>query len=163
MKVVKPLRLMNEYCYVSNVLIYILCILGKPTSPIIIEAICEETSARMKWKSSFNGGAMQFFFVVALSEAHQTVSSNTVRDKGENQTHQAVVPFLRPSVLYTFYVFAKNRHGVTSSDPLNCTTSNGNNLFKDFSYYSTWGFLLACTKLFPTNALIGNKEYESLL
>ena len=120
-------------------------VLGKPASPIIIEAICAETSARMKWKSSFNGGAVQFFFVVALGEAGQTSSSNIVTDKGENQTHQAVVPFLRPSVLYTFYVFAKNRHGVTSSDLLNCTTSNGKK------------FVFIHTKWFPTNALIGNK------
>ncbi|XP_078310218.1 contactin-5-like isoform X2 [Crassostrea virginica] len=121
----------------STILVHILK-QGKPASPIIIEAICAETSARMKWKSSFNGGAVQFFYVVALGEPGQTSISNIVTDKGENQTHQAVVPFLRPSVLYTFYVFAKNRHGVTSSDPLNCTTSNAETQKTSDINHQTW-------------------------
>nr|XP_022345367.1 hemicentin-1-like isoform X3 [Crassostrea virginica] len=94
----------------------------KPSPPTIIEAECEGTGARLKWKSSFDGGAVQFFFVVALSDTYKSSRSDIIRDKGENQTHQTVVPFLRPSVLYTFYVFAKNSIGVTLSEELNCTT-----------------------------------------
>ncbi|XP_078310222.1 uncharacterized protein LOC111134632 isoform X2 [Crassostrea virginica] len=94
----------------------------KPSSPIITEAICEETSARIKWESSFDGGAVQSFFVAALGDTYKSSRSDIIKDKGENQTHQAVVPFLQPSVLYTFYVFAKNNIGDTISEKVNCTT-----------------------------------------
>ena len=65
------------------------------------------------------------FFVVALSDTYKASRSDIINDKGENLTHQTVVPFLRPSVLYTFYVFAKNSIGVTLSEELNCTTLKG--------------------------------------
>ncbi|XP_078331732.1 cell adhesion molecule Dscam2-like isoform X2 [Crassostrea virginica] len=94
----------------------------KPSPPTIIEAECEGTGAKIKWKSSFDGGADQFFFVVALSDTYKASRSDIINDKGENQTHQTVVPFLRPSVLYTFYVFAKNSIGATLSEEVNCTT-----------------------------------------
>ncbi|XP_078310224.1 uncharacterized protein LOC111137474 isoform X2 [Crassostrea virginica] len=94
----------------------------KPRRPIITEAVCEETSASVEWKSSFDGGAVQSFFVAAFGDAYKSSRSDIITDKGENQTHQAVVPFLQPSVLYTFYVFAKNSIGVTLSEELNCTT-----------------------------------------
>nr|XP_022339540.1 uncharacterized protein LOC111134632 isoform X4 [Crassostrea virginica] len=94
----------------------------KPSSPIITEAICEETSARIKWESSFDGGAVQSFFVAAFGDTYKSSRSDIITDKGENQTHQAVVPFLQPSVLYTFYVFAKNSIGDTISEKVNCTT-----------------------------------------
>ena len=97
----------------------------KPSSPIITEAICEETSARIKWKSSFDGGAVQSFFVAAFGDTYKSSHSDIITDKGENQTHQAVVPFLQPSALYTFYVFAKNSIGDTISEKVNCTTLKG--------------------------------------
>ena len=97
----------------------------KPSSPIITEAICEETSARIKWESAFDGGAVQSFFVAAFGDAYKSSRSDIITDKGENQTHQAVVPFLQPSVLYTFYVFAKNSIGDTISEKVKCTTLKG--------------------------------------
>ncbi|XP_078310226.1 cell adhesion molecule CEACAM1-like isoform X2 [Crassostrea virginica] len=45
----------------------------KPSSPIIIESVCKGTSARIKWKSSFDGGPVHSFFIVALSDALQIV------------------------------------------------------------------------------------------
>lgn len=68
---------------------------------------------------------MQSFFVVALSDAHQIVGSDTIADKGDNQTHQSVVSFQKSSNLYTLYVFAKNNNGVASSEPLICITPKG--------------------------------------
>nr|XP_022344647.1 hemicentin-1-like [Crassostrea virginica] len=97
----------------------------KPSSPIIIESVCEGTSARIKWKASFDGGPVQSFFIVALSDAHQIVGSDTIANKGDNQTYQTVVSFQKSSILYTLYVFAKNNNGVASSEPLICITPKG--------------------------------------
>lgn len=105
--------------------IYLKNILEKPSSPIIIKSVCEGTSARIKWKASFDGGPVQSFFVVALSDAHQIVGSDTIADKCDNQTHQSVVSFQKSSNLYTLYVFAKNNNGVASSEPLICITPKG--------------------------------------
>ena len=87
--------------------------------------MCEGTSARIKWKSSFDGGPVHYFFIVALSDAHQIVGSDTIADKGDDQTHQTVVSFQKSSIRYTLYVFAKNNNGVASSEPLICITPKG--------------------------------------
>ena len=110
----------------------------KPRRPIITDAVCEETSASVEWKSSFDGGAVQSFFVAAFGDAYKSSRSDIIKDKGENQTHQAVVPFLQPSVLYTFYVFAKNSIGVTLSEELNCTT------FKGIVISSSYAYIFVC-------------------
>lgn len=87
--------------------------------------MCEGTSAKIKWKASFDGGPVQSFFIVALSDAHQIVGSDTIANKGDNQTYQTVVSFQKSSILYTLYVFAKNNNGVASSEPLICITPKG--------------------------------------
>ena len=68
---------------------------------------------------------MHYFFIVALSDAHQIVGSDTIADKGDDQTHQTVVSIQKSSIRYTLYVFAKNNNGVTSSEPLICFTPKG--------------------------------------
>ena len=87
--------------------------------------MCYVTSARIKWQSSYDGGTLQSFFVVALGEAYQSSRSDVIKDNGEHEIHQAIVPFLHPSSLYKFYVYAKNKYGVTLSEAQNCTTLKG--------------------------------------
>lgn len=113
--------------------IFLKNILEKPSSPIIIESVCKGTSARIKWKSSFDGGLVHYFFIVALSDAHQIVGSDTIADKGDDQTHQTVVSIQKSSIRYTLYVFAKNNNGVTSSEPLICFTPKGTKFILWFS------------------------------
>nr|XP_022303134.1 titin-like isoform X2 [Crassostrea virginica] len=95
---------------------------GKPKAPTAIEVMCYVTTARIKWKSSYDGGTLQSFFVVALGDTYQSSRSDVIEDDGENKVHHATVPFLYPSSLYTFYVYAKNKYGVTLSEAQNCTT-----------------------------------------
>ena len=87
--------------------------------------MCYVTRARIKWKSSYDGGTLQSFFVVALGDTYQSSRSDVIEDDGENKIHHATVPFLHPSSLYTFYVYAKNKYGVTLSEAQNCTTLKG--------------------------------------
>ena len=126
--------------------IYLKIILEKPSSPIIIESVCEGTSARIKWKASFDGGPVQSFFIVALSDALQIVGSDTIANKGDDQTYQTVVSFQKSSILYTLYVFAKNNNGVASSEPLICITPKGKKYILWFSLIS-WRRIHLCKKI----------------
>lgn len=96
---------------------------GKPNVPVIIEIVCEETRAKVQWKSSFNGGDQQLFTVIALSGQQ----SNNITDKGENVIHSTFVQHLQPSTMYVFYVSAHNSHGLISSEKISCTTLAGTN------------------------------------
>lgn len=88
-----------------------------------IKIDCEETRARVQWRSSFNGGDPQFFTVFA-SNGQQ---SDNISDRGENVIHSTFVQHLQPSTVYVFYVSAQNSHGFISSEKFRCTTSAGTN------------------------------------
>lgn len=98
---------------------------GKPNMPDNIEIVCEETRAKVQWKSSFNGGDPQLFTVISSSGQH----SNNISDKGENVIHSTLVQHLQPSTMYVFYVSAQNSHGFISSEKISCTTSAGTNAY----------------------------------
>ncbi|XP_065933069.1 hemicentin-1-like isoform X2 [Magallana gigas] len=90
----------------------------KPNVPVSIEIVCEETRAKVQWKSSFNGGDPQLFTVIASSGQQ----SNNISDRGENVFHSTFVQHLQPSTMYVFYVSAQNSHGIISSEKKSCTT-----------------------------------------
>lgn len=94
----------------------------KPTMPIIEKSYCEVTRAKIQWTSSFNGGDIQFFTVIALNSQQQQSKSDNISDKGENEVHSTYVQNLQPSTTYVFYVSAQNRHGLSSSEHISCTT-----------------------------------------
>lgn len=85
---------------------------------------CEETSAKVQWMSSFNGGETQTFTIFVLSGLDKIIITDDIPDKGENQVHNSYVQNLQPSSKYTFYVSAQNRRGNTSSENITCTTTN---------------------------------------
>lgn len=91
--------------------------------PVSIEIVCEETRAKVQWKSSFNGGDPQIFTVIASSGQQ----SSNISDKGENFIHSTFVQHLQPSTMYVFYVSAQNSHGIISSEKISCTTLAGTN------------------------------------
>lgn len=75
--------------------------------------------------SSFNGGDIQFFTVIALNSQQQQSTSDIISDNGENEIHSTYVQNLQPSTTYVFYVSAQNRHGLSSSENITCTTKEG--------------------------------------
>lgn len=85
---------------------------------------CEETSAKVQWISSFDGGDKQMFTVSVLSGMDQIIISNDIPDKGENTVHDIYVQNLQPSSKYTFYVSAQNRRGNSSTENITCITLN---------------------------------------
>lgn len=93
--------------------------------PIIEKSYCEVTRAKIQWTSSFNGGDIQFFTVIALNSQQQQSKSDNISDKGENEVHSTYVQNLQPSTTYVFYVSAQNRHGLSSSEHISCTTKEG--------------------------------------
>lgn len=94
---------------------------GKPSMPVNIEIVCEETHAKVQWTSSFNGGDRQVFTIFASNGQH----SVHIPDKGENVIHLAIIENLQPSTTYVFYVSAQNSHGFISSERISCTTLEG--------------------------------------
>lgn len=100
---------------------------GTPEEPTIFEIVCEETRAKVRWKSSFNGGNTQTFTVTAMYGQYKKIESNTISDQGENKIHSAYIQNLQPSTRYVLYVSARNRHGSISSENATCTTLTGKN------------------------------------
>nr|XP_022317747.1 hemicentin-2-like [Crassostrea virginica] len=111
------LRLSNVF---GNTVIYVNVFpQRKPDSPKSIEVICDVKRARVKWKSSFNGGDPQMFTAFAIN-GQQGTHSQTLPDRGENEIHETFVENLQPSLTYVFYVSARNSHGHSSSDIKSC-------------------------------------------
>lgn len=88
---------------------------------------CEVTGAILKWISSFNGGDSQNFTVFTMSGQHEATQSASLSDAGENEIHVIYIQNLQPSVKYSFFVSAQNKHGNSSSDQKACTTLNKGN------------------------------------
>nr|XP_022313604.1 B-cell receptor CD22-like [Crassostrea virginica] len=111
------LRLSNVF---GNTVIYVNVFpQRKPDSPKSIEVICDVKRARVKWKSSFNGGDPQTFTAFAINGQKGT-HSHPLPDRGENEIHETFVENLQPSLTYVFYVSARNSHGNSSSDIKSC-------------------------------------------
>lgn len=95
---------------------------GSPDKPRSVEVTCEETRAKVKWISSFNGGDRQTFTVIAVNGQYEISYSNPTSDEGENVVHMNYVENLRSSTEYVFYVSAQNQHGNKSSENIKCKT-----------------------------------------
>uniref|UniRef100_A0A8W8LDI6 Fibronectin type-III domain-containing protein n=1 Tax=Magallana gigas TaxID=29159 RepID=A0A8W8LDI6_MAGGI len=94
----------------------------KPDMPRNAKIVCETTGAKVQWISSFNGGDMQSFTVTTMKGQYKESESDILADKGENRIHSTYIHNLQPSTMYMFYVSARNRRGVTSSENISCTT-----------------------------------------
>ncbi|XP_065933086.1 nephrin isoform X2 [Magallana gigas] len=94
----------------------------KPNMPERVEIVCEVMRARVQWRSSFDGGDPQSFTVIVLNGQQRESRSDNISDKGENVIHLTFVQNLQPSTTYVFYVTAQNRHGLSSSEKVSCTT-----------------------------------------
>ncbi|XP_078323845.1 neural cell adhesion molecule 1-like isoform X3 [Crassostrea virginica] len=94
----------------------------KPNSPRIEKATCNINNAKIEWTSSFNGGVSQTFFALAILDQQKVTRSESVKDRGKNKIHYTELQNLQPSTKYVFYVVAKNKHGNSSSDKIECTT-----------------------------------------
>ncbi|XP_022287174.2 nephrin-like [Crassostrea virginica] len=93
-----------------------------PTNPRINKVICNVRSTRIQWMSSFDGGDSQTFTVYAILAQQQASRSELVDDAGENKPHSTEILNLQPSTEYIFYVVAKNKHGSSSSEKMECKT-----------------------------------------
>lgn len=90
-----------------------------------VEIVCEVMRARVQWRSSFDGGYPQSFTVIVLNGQQRESRSDNISDKGENVIHLTFVQNLQPSTTYVIYVTAQNRHGLSSSEKVSCTTLEG--------------------------------------
>lgn len=114
--------------------------------PIIEKSYCEETRAKVQWKSSFNGGAIQLFTVIALNSQQQQIKSDNISDRGKNKIHFTYVQNLQPSTTYVFYVSAQNSHGLSSSEHISCTTKEGK---YSISVYPLTDLIILKTSIYP--------------
>ncbi|XP_078334109.1 neural cell adhesion molecule 1-A-like isoform X2 [Crassostrea virginica] len=94
----------------------------KPKRPIIVEASCNVKSAQIHWTSTFNGGLTQTFIAMAITAQQEYTRFGPICDKGENISHFIHLQNLQPSTKYAFYIVAQNKHGISSSEKLECKT-----------------------------------------
>lgn len=90
-----------------------------------MSVVCDSTQARVQWISSFNGGDPQYFTVIILNSQDGTNLSYRHREKGKNEMHVTSISDLQPSVMYWFYVSAKNSYGSSFSEVTSCKTVKG--------------------------------------
>ena len=118
-------------CYTSFYIIHrgiylcVLCFLGKPHSPRNVGIICRERSATIQWTSSFNGGDPQMFKAMAFLAQKVVSYSESVPDSGQDIVHRTQLQNLEQSTMYAFYIVAKNKHGNSSSEKIDCKTLQG--------------------------------------
>lgn len=99
--------------------------LGTPDSPRMVEITCSVKTAKIQWRSSFNGGATQTFKALVFFEQRLVSQSQIMNDYGENVIHNAQLTNLQPTTKYAFYIVAKNKCGNSSSERRECTTLEG--------------------------------------
>ena len=98
-------------------------ILDKPTTPTIIYVLCKTTSAVVLWKSEFNGGSKQEFYVQYWSISQSSsMLSPSIPDSGSASVLQYTVNNLVPETIYIFPVIARNNVGDSLSESMTCTT-----------------------------------------
>nr|XP_022287393.1 hemicentin-1-like isoform X3 [Crassostrea virginica] len=93
-----------------------------PNSPRNVNIICSVKSAKIQWRSSFNGGVTQTFKALVIFKQGLVSQSEVINDYGENVIHNTQFTNLQPTTKYTFYVVAQNKHGNSSSEGRECTT-----------------------------------------
>ena len=117
-------------------------ILDHPIVPSVFYVVCQTTSAVVLWRSEFNGGSKQEFYVQywRISISSQAIVSPSILDPGLTSDLQYTVNNLVPETLYIFHIIARNVLGDSFTKSVNCTT--------DQSRYIIVGLcLLTCSVL----------------
>jgi hypothetical protein len=96
----------------------------KPTTPTIFYVLCKTTSAVVLWKSEFNGGSTQEFYVQhsRKSQSSSSMLSPSIPDSDPTSEMQYTVNSLVPETIYIFQIIARNNDGDSSSTLMTCTT-----------------------------------------
>jgi hypothetical protein len=99
-------------------------ILDKPTAPTSFYVVCKTTSAVVLWKSEFNGGSKQEFYVQhwRIPQSSPSMLSPTIPDSVSASVLPYTVNNLVPDTIYIFQVIARNNLGDSSSKSMTCTT-----------------------------------------
>jgi hypothetical protein len=99
-------------------------ILEKPTAPTIFYVVCRTTSAVALWRSEFNGGSKQEFYVQywRISQPLPSMLSPSIPDDRLTSDLQYTVDNLEPEKNYVFQIIARNYLGESLSKQVTCTT-----------------------------------------
>ena len=86
--------------------------------------MCKTTSAVVLWRSEFNGGSKQEFYVQywRISQSSPSMLSPSIPDPGIAADLQYTVDNLVPEIMYMFQVIARNDLGDSLSTSMKCTT-----------------------------------------
>jgi len=117
-------------------------ILDHPTVPTVFYVVCKTTSADVLWRSEFNGGSKQEFYVQyrRISQSSPSMLSPSIPDSGSTSVLQYTVNNLVPDTIYIFHIIARNDLEDSFTKSVNCTT--------DRSRYIIVGLcLLTCSVL----------------
>jgi len=99
-------------------------ILDKPTAPTVFYVVCKTTSAVVLWRSEFNGGSNQEFYVQywRISQSSSVMLSPYIPDPGVTADIQYTVNNLVPETIYMYQIIARNDLGDSLSKSVKCTT-----------------------------------------
>jgi hypothetical protein len=99
-------------------------IISQPTVPIVVNVVCKTTSAVVLWRSEFNGGSKQEFYVQyrRISQSSSSMLSLSIPDPGLTSDLQYTVNNLVPETLYIFQIITRNDYGDAFTKSVNCTT-----------------------------------------
>ena len=99
-------------------------IIDQPTVPIVVYVVCKTTSAVVLWRSEFNGGSKDEFYVQyrRISQSSPSMSSSSIPDPGLTSDLQYTVNNLVPETLYIFQIITRNDYGDAFTKSVNCTT-----------------------------------------
>ena len=104
--------------------------LGTPDRPRIVKIACSVNTAKIQWRSSFNGGVTQTFKALVIFEQQLVSQSQIINDYGENVIHNTELTKLQPTTKYAFYIVVQNKCGNSSSEIRECTTLEGMSIIK---------------------------------
>ena len=86
--------------------------------------MCQTTSAVVLWRSEFDGGSKQEFYVQywRISQSSPSTLSQSIPDPGESADLQYTVNNLVPETMYIVHIIARNEFGDSLSKSVKCTT-----------------------------------------
>jgi hypothetical protein len=101
-------------------------IVDQPTVPVVVYVVCKITSAVVLWKTEFNGGSNQEFYVQhwRISQSSHPMLSPSIPDPGVTADLQYTVNSLVPETLYIFQIITRNDYGEAFTMSVNCTTDH---------------------------------------
>ena len=86
--------------------------------------MCKTTSAVVLWRSEFNGGSQQEFYIQywRISQLSSAILSPSIPDPGVTADLQYTFNNLVPETIYMFQIIARNDLGDSLSKSVKCTT-----------------------------------------